>query len=166
MAAPGWFTNVFHKFVIDLQDKSMRGESTDLTEASVELWTRITGHSERQLARALEEVLGGKEIPVSLQGGMIHRVHVDRIAKYLVNRGTILDEEPDLFPAPLDQSSREGSYVVGERQYERPRRGRLVGGPSFEEQETQRRMRDDDQRIRRTESGKRVGFVDEDGRVR
>lgn len=108
MAAPGWFVNVFHKFVVDLQTRSMSGQPTDLEEGAKELWSRVTGHSEKQLAKALEEVLGGKELPISLQGGITHRVHVDRIAKYLVNRGTILDEEPDLFPAPLADAQREG----------------------------------------------------------
>lgn len=108
MAAPGWFIHVFHEFVVDLQERSYRGESTDLNEASKELWERITGHSEKQLSKALEEVLGGKELPIALQGGIVHRVHVDRIAKYLVNRGTILDEEPDLFPAKLADSEGEG----------------------------------------------------------
>lgn len=153
MAAPGWFTQVFQKFVQDLVAKAGRGEPTDLPEASVELWTRLTGHSEKQVARALEELFGAKELPVLLQGDIVHRTHVDRIAKFLVARGMILDEPPeDLFPAPVDESrgAPGTSYRQG-REWE-PRRGTLIGGPNFERQQAEQRMASDDRRIRARDS--------------
>jgi hypothetical protein len=169
MAAPGWFKNVFHQFARELADRSMRGEESNVDDAATDLWMKITGHSEKQLAKALEEVLGAKELPVMLQGQMVHRVHVDRIAKYLVHRGTVLDEEPDLFPAPLDQSyGAEGMAYRMDR--DRPTyfgAGRRPGHINVtdavrereraNELETERFLRD---------KGKRVGFVDDEGHVR
>ena len=98
-----------------------------------------------------------------LQGDMVHRVHVDRIAKYLVNRGTILDEEPDLFPAPLDQSyGAEGTSYRREapRPYVRSDAVSRLEREERDREEADRFLREQRERARTP-----VGFVDGDGKV-
>ena len=114
MPAPAWFHEEFSKFVVELQRRAASGTALSPEQVTTDFWTRITGHSERQVANALAEVFGTREVPVMLQGEMVHRVHVERIAKYLVNRGLVMDEEPLLPGLPMEARHEGVSRVVVE----------------------------------------------------